>query len=325
MTGGATRNFGKHGVLLPQRGLSNLVRRVMHASSGIKELPVKKETLKQTFINIIIIILGGCLIGLSINVFIQSNGLALGDFSGIGLLLNYTVGFPIGAFLFLANVPLLFLCWKIWDLSFMLKSLIGVISESIAVELMGRIPNIAMIYEDPLLPAIYGGLIAGIGTGITLRAGGTMGGNDVLARICEKYRGLSVSTFYFVFDGLVIIFIALISGLTIALYSLVAVFIYSTIVNKIVDGLDSGKQTFIVSQKSREIGEFLSAETGRGFTYLDAKGGFRGDAMDVIMCVVNRGDMFAIRKGVHDIDPDAFMIICTASEIYGRGFRKHEN
>jgi len=277
---------------------------------------------KDFIISKLMIVAGCCCLGLAINIFIQPNDLALGGFSGIGLVLNYAAGVPVGLWIFVANIPLMIISWKVWDWKFMLNSLLGVVSSSLAIELFGYFPSIGMTVDDPLMPAIYGGIISGIGTGLVLRAGGTMGGNDILARLAEKYKGLPVGTFYLIFDGCVIAAVGFVNGLTVALYSLVAVFVYSTVVNKVVDGLDSGKHTFIVSNSSQIIGDYINTEMKRSFTYLHGRGGYAGQEFDVIMCVVNRWELFTLKKAVHQLDPKAFLIVGDAHEVYGGGFRE---
>ncbi len=277
---------------------------------------------KDFIISKLMIIGGCCCLGLAINIFIQPNNLALGGFSGIGLVLNYSVGIPVGLWVFVANIPLMFISWKVWDWKFMLNSLLGVVSSSLSIELIGHLSFLQMVVDDPLMPAIYGGILSGIGTGLVLRGGGTMGGNDILARLTEKYKGLPIGTFYLIFDGCVIAAVAFINGPTMALYSLIAVFVYSTVVNKVVDGLDSGKHTFIVSNNSQIIGDYINREMKRSFTYLHGRGGYAGQEFDVIMCVVNRWELFTLKKAVHELDPKAFLIVGDAHEVYGGGFRE---
>ena len=269
-----------------------------------------------------LMIVAGCIVyGFGLNMFIKANGLALGGFSGLGLILNYSFGFPIGAFFILANIPLLIISFKVWASRYVFNTMIGVIVSSLTAELFA---GQALVVDDPLLPAIYGGLFNGLGIGIVLRGSGTTGGSDILAQLCNKYRGTSLGTFYLCFDACVLMIVALIYGLTTTLYSMVAVFISSNVVNLVVDGLDSGKQAMIISKHYEEIGDYISHELRRGFTYLHGSGGYTGSGEEVIMCVVSRWQIFRLRNAVNRIDPNAFIIISDAYEVYGAGFRNNK-
>lgn len=269
-----------------------------------------------------LMIVAGCIVyGFGLNMFIKANGLALGGFSGLGLILNYKFGFPIGAFFIIANIPLLLISFKVWGRRYVFNTMVGVIVSSITAELFA---GQALVVDDPLLPAIYGGLFNGLGIGIVLRGSGTTGGSDILAQLCNKYRGTSLGTFYLCFDACVLMIVAVIYGLTTTLYSMVAVFISSNVVNLVVDGLDSGKQALIISKNYEEIGDYISHELRRGFTYLHGSGGYTGSGEEVIMCVVSRWQIFRLRNAVNRIDPNAFIIISDAYEVYGAGFKNNK-
>lgn len=269
-----------------------------------------------------LMIVGGCVVyGFGLNMFIKANGLALGGFSGLGLILNYKFGFPIGAFFIIANIPLLIISFKVWGRRYVFNTMVGVIVSSITAEIFA---GQALVVDDPLLPAIYGGLFNGLGIGIVLRGSGTTGGSDILAQLCNKYRGTSLGTFYLCFDACVLMIVAVIYGLTTTLYSMVAVFISSNVVNLVVDGLDSGKQAMIISKNYEEIGDYISHELRRGFTYLHGSGGYTGSGEEVIMCVVSRWQIFRLRNAVNRIDPNAFIIISDAYEVYGAGFKNNK-
>lgn len=281
---------------------------------------ITKEILIRQIKNNIMIIVGCIIYGFGINMFIKANGLALGGFSGIGLILNYTFDFPIGVFLVIANIPLIAVSFKIWGKKYVFNTIVGVLVSSFTAELFA---NQALVVNDPLLPAIYGGLMNGLGIGIVLRGSGTTGGTDILAQLCYKYRGTSLGTFYLCFDTCVLMAVALIYGLTTTLYSMVAVFISSHVVNLVVDGLDSGKQAMIISEHYEEIGYYITNELHRGLTYLHGKGGYAGVNEEIIMCVVSRWQIFRLRNAVNRIDPKAFIIISDAYEVYGMGFKNN--
>ena len=119
--------------------------------------------------------------------------------------------------------------------------------------------------------------------------------------------------------------VAAIHGLTIALYSVVTVFIASKMVDLIVDGLDSAKQAIIISEKNDRIAEFIANDLDRGFTILSGRGGYCDAPKNVILCVVSRWEIFRLRKEVSEIDPHAFMIVSDVYQAYGEGFKSNHH
>lgn len=273
-----------------------------------------KEWLKSTAM----IALGCAIFAFGVNYFILANGLAEGGFTGIGLLLHYKFGWSVGTFFILSNLPLIVLGWRLWGKEFVIKTATGVLLSSFFIELFS---GYQLPVDNLLLPAIYGGLLSGCGLGIVIRFGGTTGGADIIARFLNRFLGISMGRFYLIFDSCVLLMVAIIHGLTIALYSVVTVFIASKVVDLIVDGLDSAKQALIISNQNDRIAEFIANDLDRGFTILSGRGGYCDARKDVILCVVSRGEIFRLRKSVIEIDPQAFVIISNVNEAFGEGFK----
>lgn len=276
-----------------------------------------KKRLYSTFM----IILGALLYGFGFNYFVAANHLAEGGVSGLALLFYYATNFPVSYFIVLVNIPLLLIGWYLWGISFVGKSVFGVLATAVSIELCS---NLALQVDNLLLPALYGGLVTGAGLGLIIRNGATTGGTDIIGRILNQFFGISIGRFYLLFDMCVLILTALIHGLEIALYSLVTVYVASKVVDLVIDGLDAAKQAIIISPKTTEILRFITEDMERGATILNGRGGYHGTERDVILCVVGRNQIFRLRKGVGDIDPNAFIILSNAYEIYGYGFREHK-
>ncbi|MBR6756576.1 MAG: YitT family protein [Peptococcaceae bacterium] len=269
----------------------------------------------------LMIILGSLLYGFGFNYFIAANHLAEGGVSGLALLFYYATNFPVSYFIVLVNIPLLLIGWYLWGLSFVGKSIFGVAATALSIELCS---HLQLPVDNLLLPALYGGLVTGAGLGLIIRNGATTGGTDIIGRILNQFFGISMGRFYLLFDMGVLILTAAIHGLEIALYSLVTVYVASKIVDLVIDGLDAAKQAIIISPKTSEILNFIIKDMERGATVLNGRGGYLANPTDVILCVVSRNQIFRLRKGVSEIDPQAFIIISNAYEIYGDGFREHK-
>ena len=269
----------------------------------------------------LMIILGSLLYGFGFNYFIAANHLAEGGVSGLALLFYYATNFPVSYFIVLVNIPLLLIGWYLWGLSFVGKSIFGVAATALSIELCS---HLQLTVDNLLLPALYGGLVTGAGLGLIIRNGATTGGTDIIGRILNQFFGISMGRFFLLFDMGVLILTAAIHGLEIALYSLVTVYVASKIVDLVIDGLDAAKQAIIISPKTSEILNFIIKDMERGATVLNGRGGYLANPTDVILCVVSRNQIFRLRKGVSEIDPQAFIIISNAYEIYGDGFREHK-
>jgi len=264
------------------------------------------------------IIIGSLLYAFGLNYFIVANHLAEGGFTGIALILHYTLGWPVGTVIFLGNIPLLLVGWKLWGWEFISKTMLGVAASSFFINLTA---GFKLPVEDLLLAALYGGVITGVGLGLVIRNGGTTGGADIIGRLFNRYRGIRMAKFYLVFDFLVISTVAIFFGLTVTLYSLVTIFVFSKVADYVIEGLDAANQALIISEKSDEIAGAIDRELGRGFTFLKGKGGYQGQDKEIILCVVGKWQIFRLKKLVKSIDPKAFVIVSDVYEALGEGFK----
>ena len=174
---------------------------------------------------------------------------------------------------------------------------------------------------EPMLAAIYGGVIVGLACGLMLRNSATTGGTELAARLLKlKLPGLSIGTLCLTIDAVVVLsYAAVFRDLTQALYAMVALFLISKIIDRVVYGGNGAKMAFIVSEQYDAItGKLL--ELDRGVTLLEGRGGFSGKPKNVILCAFSRAQIVSIKASVKDADPDAFVIVCDAYEILGEGF-----
>lgn len=276
---------------------------------------------KQKLIDTLLILLGSLLYSFGINYFIVANHLAEGGFTGIALILHYTFGWPIGSFILISNIPLLLISWKIWGWEFISKTILGVGAVALFIDLTA---NFKLVVDDLLLAALYGGVLTGAGLGIVLRYGGTTGGADIIGRLFNHFWGTRMGKFYLAFDFLVLSTVALFFGLTITLYSLVTIFVFSKVADYIIEGLDAANQALIISDQSEEIAKRIDQELGRGYTFIQGKGGYRGLDTQLILCVVGKWQIFRLKRLVKGIDPKAFVIVSDVYEALGEGFKESE-
>lgn len=266
--------------------------------------------------NYLLIAAGAFIFAFGLNFFLVANRLAEGGVTGISLILFYLFQIPIGATILALNVPLFIIGWRLLGRGFAVRTVFGVVMVSLFVEILGgfREPT------DPLLAALYGGALTGLGLGLIFRAGGTTGGSDILARILWHFRGLEMGRTIFALDVLVVSTSGLLLGRNQALYTLVAMFVASRVIDTIQQGLFLAKAVIIVSDQSRQIADRIMTEMERGTTILEGKGGYTSREKEILYCVVTRGELTRLKLLVREVDPAAFVVVQDAGEVLGEGF-----
>jgi uncharacterized membrane-anchored protein YitT (DUF2179 family) len=271
----------------------------------------------RSVIKILGIAAGSFIYSLGINYFIVANGLAEGGFVGISILGLYLLKIPLGVSFFLLNIPLFLIGWKLFGKKFIFKTVLGVVFVSIFSELTKGWQS---PMSDKLLAALYGGVINGIGLGIIFRSGATTGGSDIIGRIVGHYFGYSMGRTLFAIDVIVIGVIALIIGKETAMYSLIALFVASRVIDMVLEGPASSRACLIISDHTQKIADAISQILERGTTLLEGKGGYTGKNKEILYCVVSREEIGRIQQIVRDIDPSAFLVIYDVHDVIGEGF-----
>jgi uncharacterized membrane-anchored protein YitT (DUF2179 family) len=264
------------------------------------------------------IILGSFIFAFGLNYFIIANGLAESGFTGIALILHYLKGWPVGTIIFTLNIPLFFVGWKMWGKAFILKTLLAVVSVSLSVDLTS---NLSFHTSDLLLSALYGGVLSGIGIGLVLRSGATTGGADIIARFIYEKTGISMGKVFFAIDLTILSMVAFLFGLEKALYTLVALFIFSRVIDYIIEGLDEARAVTIISGINQAIASTIINELERGATILKGYGAYTGKEKNVLYVVISKHELLHLKKIIHEIDPHAFISVTNVHEVLGEGFR----
>ncbi|GAA4708870.1 YitT family protein [Brevibacillus fulvus] len=270
------------------------------------------------------IIIGSAIMGFGINSFNIPNNLAEGGITGVSIIIKLLL--PLldqGIVYFVLNVPLFFLGWKILGRTSFVYTLIGTIALSLFLSLFASLPHPPAL-EDRLLASLYAGVTVGAGLGIIFRYGGTTGGTDIIARMVQKYFGISMGRTLFIFDMAVIAISLVYLSLESAMYTLVAVFISARVIDFFQDGSYAGRALTIISDKADEIAKQI-LELGRGVTLLTGKGAYSGEHKNVVYVVVSRNEVVRFKNIVQNLDPHAFVIVNDVHEVLGEGFTLDEN
>lgn len=270
------------------------------------------------------ITIGCALMAISLNFFLKPNMIAPGGVTGLAIIIEGLIGIPIDITNLIINIPLFITGLIILGKAFGVKTAYAIFILSGFIRLFLIIfGEGAMITHDVLLAAIYGGVLLGVGLGAVFRFGGTTGGTDLAGAILNKYfPTVSTAKLMMILDLIVVATAGVVEkNIETSLYSVIALYITVKLADFIVEGLSYAKAFYIISKDSNIIGDRIIQEIGRGVTALEARGLYTGSKKDVLMCVVNRAQVAKLKKIVYEIDEKAFIMVTTAHEVLGEGFK----
>lgn len=264
----------------------------------------------------------GCLVGATAYPwFLVPNHIAPGGLTGLSTVLNYLFQWPVGITSLIMNIPLFLIGYRTMGRGFAARSLIATVLFSLLIDLLPLPP----MTENPLLGALFGGVLLGVGLGLIFRGGATTGGTDMVARVIhERFRHISVGAILFTIDCIVVLLAALYIQVEYALYAFISLYVSAKLINVVLDGLTTEKACYIISEKNKEIKQGIMQELDRGTTVLNGEGGFSGQARPVLLCVVSAQEVVRLKTIVRRTDSQAFVFISDAHEVLGEGFKKLE-
>jgi len=277
---------------------------------------------KANILDTLLIFLGCMISSLGVNIFLSHARLLSGGATGIGLLLEYTMGMPVGVVVLLLNIPLLIISYRKLSKAFSIYTTIGMLSLSISLIITKPLSNLVALNNlDLLLYCIYGGVLCGIGYGLVFLRNGSTGGTDIITMLIRrKYSNFNIGGLGFSLNLIIIAIGAYISGIPSALYTLISLFIQSIVLDKMLKGFSSKKLLLILTVKEEEIINYVIKDLNRGITSLFAEGEYTHDRKKMLYCIVTSRQMIELKTAIHDIDPAAFITIVDASEVRGKGF-----
>ena len=266
------------------------------------------------------ILIGSALYAAGFQFFLYPNAIATGGVTGIAMIINFFSGFPVGIMTLIINVPLFLFSWKKYGLSFILMSLAGTVLSSVMVDIFSLIP--LEVTHEPLLGAIYGGIIKGLGLGIVYHTGATTGGVDIVAKFLRRrHQHINFSTFILGLDAAVITaFAVLFKRYDSAMYAIICMFIASKVIDLVLYGAVNSKVCYIITDKSEEIKDGIVNALHRGVTFLHGEGAWSGQEKHVILCVIKQSQIVELKHLVGAVDDRAFVIVSDSREVFGNGF-----
>ncbi|MFB9219165.1 YitT family protein [Kurthia sibirica] len=280
---------------------------------------MKKASKIRLFKRIFMVILGAIIMAVGLELFLVPNNILDGGIVGISIILSHLVGLPIGAFIFILNIPFFFIGYKQIGKTFALSTALGITVLSITTIYLH---HIAAFTDDLLLSTIFGGIVLGIGVGLVIRYGGSLDGTEILAILFNKNTPFSVGQIIMFFNLIIFSVAGFVFTWERAMYSVIAYFIAYKTIDIVIEGLDESKAVYIISDEYHQIGQAIMDRLGRGVTYLNGEGAYSGDAKKVVFTVITRLEEAKLNTIVEEIDDKAFLAIGNIAEVRGGQFKK---
>jgi len=282
----------------------------------------QKITRKQILRNYVIITIASVIYAVAISLFLDPNSLAPGGVTGIAIILNRIIKMETGTLILALNIPVLLLgAWKFGG-GFILSTLYCTVLTSVLTNLMAPF---GAITTDPVLATLAGASLMAVSMGWIFKAGATTGGMDIVVKVLRlKFPHLKTGSLYLLIDAMVVTASAIVfRNIDRALYAGVVVFLASFLLDLVLYGRDGAKLIYIISDHSEVITKRILEELDIGITHVRGVGAYSGKDKNVIMCVIKKPLAPKAEEIVKEEDPMAFMIVTSATEIYGEGYKSY--
>ena len=278
------------------------------------------KDIKAMIRSVLIVILGNMTYSLAIKLFLLPAGFITGGTTGIALTVTYFFDINMSLFILIFNIIMLLAGLILLGKKFAVTTIISSFTFPAALELYNRVLGDLVITDDPLLCTVFAGIGIGIGLSIVIREGASTGGMDIPPLVLNKYFKVPVSTGINIFDSLILLSQALYNPFEKILYGILLMFVYSTVIDKVMISGTSKTEVTVVSKKSREIADAILKEVDRGCTILYGEGGYTQEHTHVVLSVVSNRELPKLERLIRSIDPLSFMIVNRVTEVSGKGF-----
>ncbi len=278
--------------------------------------------IKNFLIDFLFYILGSSAYSVAVILFLSANEISPGGLTGIATALNYLFHFPIGTVVFLLNIPVLIVGFFKFGKYFILKTAIATVIVSVLLDIFEIFLPQPKI--DLILASVFGGILMGFGISLIMLRGGTTGGVDIIAKLINRrFSHIGIGRIMLIIDTLVVTLSALVyKNIQSALYSVMALYASSRIMDLLLYGADRGKIVYVISDKPQDIVSDIMTVVRRGVTVIDVMGGFSREGKKMIMCTVRMNEVALVVKNARKHDDNAFIVVAEAGEIIGNGFKQ---
>lgn len=282
---------------------------------------MKRKQLFSFLVDLLFYIAGGMIYSVAVLLFLTENEISPGGLTGIATILNYLFSLPIGTVVFILNIPLLAAGFIKFGGIFIAKTAVATAVMSLTLDISGLfMPKMKI---DPILAALFGGLLMGLGISLFMLRGATTGGTDIIAKLINrKFPHLTVGRLMLAADAAVVGLSALVyKNMESALYAVIAIYASSRVMDLILYGADRGKIIYVITDNAKELSDSIMSLINRGVTLLDVTGAYTGTKRQMLMCTVRRHEVAAVCRLATSCDKNAFIIVGEAGEVLGEGFK----
>ncbi|MCI8360249.1 MAG: YitT family protein [Clostridiales bacterium] len=274
------------------------------------------------FLDVLAFICGSALYAAGVVIFINPNQISSGGVTGIALIIHSLAPIPIGLTVLVLNIPLFIIGYIKLGWRFIGRTAVCTVLMSVTLDVFGSL--LPAYTGNRILAALFGGVFMGAGLALVLLRGATTGGTDIAAKLVNgKWPHLSMGRVILIVDTIILLTAALVYwDIETALYSAVAIFASSRIIDSLLYGADKGKLIFIVTEKPGEVADGIFQQARRGVTAIRAEGAYTKAQRTMLLCAVRQNEVAAVRRASIAADRSAFIVVTEAGEVVGEGFKR---
>lgn len=280
----------------------------------------KKLTMGEIVKRFIFITIGAILMAVALEIFLVPNEIIDGGITGISIVLSEITPIKLGLYLFIINLPFLFIGYKQIGKTFAFSTLYGIVMLSAATTFLHHFEPFT---NEKILAVLFGGLILGLGVGLVIRYGGALDGTEIVAILLSKKLRVPVGQIIMIINVFIFITAGFVFGADSAMYSIFSYYIAAKVMDIVVEGLDESKSVTIISNEYEEISSAIMQRLGRSTTMIYAKGGYSQEDTQMIYCVITRLEIAKLKTVVQEIDKNAFISIQNVADVLGGSMAKN--
>ena len=278
------------------------------------------KRIKRILKNYALITRVSVLYGAGASLFLSPNNLVPGGITGVAMILNRYLPFSVGTIFMALNVPIIAVALYKFGYKFIISTFYTICCVSVFTDVFARF---GALTKEPLLAVFTGDILIAFSIGIVFRCGATTGGADIIVKLLRlKYPHIKTGKLFMLFDLCVISLSGILfNNIDAALYAFIGLFVMSAVVDMVLYGQDEAKMVFIISEKSEMLAEKIMVDVDAGVTFLTGRGAYSKKEKDVILCVIKKSTYPKVEEVIKETDPNAFLIVTHANEIYGEGYK----
>ena len=278
------------------------------------------KRIKRILKNYAMITLVSILYGAGTSLFLSPNDLVPGGITGVAMIISRYIPLSVGTIFMALNIPIIAVALYKFGFKFIISTFYTICSVSVFTDIFA---GFGAVTKEPLLAVFTGDILIAFAIGIVFRCGATTGGADIIVKLLRlKYPHIKTGKLFMMFDLCVISLSGILfNNIDAALYAFIGLFVMSAVVDMVLYGQDEAKMVFIISEKSEMLAEKIMVDVDAGVTFLTGRGAYSKKEKDVILCVIKKSTYPKVEEVIKETDPNAFLIVTHANEIYGEGYK----